>query len=290
MNYTALVTSIAVAALLAGCGPSAEPGDPSAASEAAEAESLAETTAPAETELASAPLAGVDRDMPDVNQAYADFLTDYVTSSDGVNLVAYARVTPDDRAALQAYIDGLEAMGTGGLSDDEAMAFWFNLYNAVTIEVILDNYPLKSIRSLGAFNRGPWDRKLVTVAGKGEMSLNDIEHATLRAEWDEPRIHYAVNCASYNCPNLMNRPWEAATLDGDLDAAARAYVNHPRGISVSGGRVTASSIYDWYKADFGGSDAGVLAHVRQYADEDLKAALDGVTEIARFDYDWDLNE
>lgn len=280
MRPPALLASTALAAILAACGPSV---DTDHAANSAELVSAAATSEKADTGV-------TNNAIVDMNQAYADFLSDYVSTKDGVNLVDYSGVTPDDRAALKAYIDVLEAQGVAGLSDDEAMAFWFNLYNAVTIEVILDNYPLKSIRSLGLLNRGPWDRKLVTVAGKGEMSLNDIEHATLRADWDEPRIHYAVNCASYSCPNLMNRPWAAETLDEDLDMAARAYVNHPRGIAVTGGRVTASSIYDWYKVDFGGTDAGVLAHVRQYADDDLKATLEGVTAISRFDYNWDLNE
>lgn len=226
----------------------------------------------------------------DINAVYADFLSTYITETDGINFVAYGTVSEGDHQALKAYIAALEARGVEGLDDNEAMAFWFNLYNAATIDVILENYPLKSIRSLGSFNRGPWDRKLLNVNGVGEMSLNNVEHDTLRATWAEPRIHYAVNCASYGCPNLMDRPWTAETLDEDLDAAASAYVNHSRGVRVENGKVIASKIYDWYKVDFGNDNAGILEHVRQYATGDLASALADATRISKFEYNWDLNE
>ncbi|MEO0883626.1 MAG: DUF547 domain-containing protein, partial [Pseudomonadota bacterium] len=221
---------------------------------------------------------------------FGDFLNDYITETDGINFVAYGDVTEEDHQALKAYIAALESQGVEGLSEDEAMAFWFNLYNAATIDVILDNYPLESIRSLGALNRGPWDRKILNVTGVGEMSLNDVEHGTLRATWNEPRIHYAVNCASFGCPNLMDRPWEAETLEADLAAAASAYVNHPRGFRVEDGKVTASKIYNWYKEDFGGDQSGILEHARQYAEGDLADDLANATKINSFEYNWNLNE
>ncbi|MEO1311052.1 MAG: DUF547 domain-containing protein, partial [Pseudomonadota bacterium] len=141
----------------------------------------------------------------------------------------------------------------------------------------------------GLISIGPWGRDLAEVNGV-VLTLNDIEHEILRAFWDEPRVHYAVNCASMGCPNLMAKPWTGASLDNDLNAAARAFVNHPRGVSVENGRVSASTIYKWFRKDFGGSEAEVLDHIRQYADDDLKAALDGLTSIRSYDYDWSLNE
>lgn len=230
------------------------------------------------------------KSLAEVNVLYADFLSEYVSQTDGINFVAYGDVTEDDWASLKAYISTLEERGTEGLSRDEEMAFWFNLYNAKTIDVILENYPLSSIRKIGAFNSGPWDIKNMNVKGKGEMSLNDIEHKTLRANWDEPRIHYAVNCASYGCPNLKDTPWTADALEADLAKAARDYVNHPRGLRVENGKVTASKIYNWYKVDFGNNNAGILEHARQYAEGDLKTALDKATTINSFEYNWGLNE
>ncbi len=226
----------------------------------------------------------------EMQMIYAKFLDTYITPKDGINFLAYGDVSNDDKAALKAYVKSLEARGTEGLSRDEEMAFWFNLYNAKTIDVILDAYPLESIRKLGPLNSGPWDKKNMNVAGKGEMSLNDVEHGTLRKNWKEPRIHYAVNCASIGCPNLKATPWTAEELEADLKQAAIDYINHPRGFNAEGGKITASKIFDWYKDDFGGNKAGILEHARQYAKGDLKTALDAADTINNFEYDWNLNE
>ena len=246
-----------------------------------------QTAAPADVAAVAASINSTE----DATGIYGDFLSTYVENVDGINFVAYGKVTPQDQAKLRAYIASLEAQGVEGLSRDEQMAFWYNLYNAKTIEVILENYPVDSIRSIGSLiNRGPWDKKNMNVTGFGEMSLNDIEHGTLRANWDEPRIHYAVNCASFGCPNLKATPWTAGNLEADMTQAAIDYINHPRGFSVEGGKVTASSIFNWYKVDFGDTNQGVLEHARKYAKGDLKTALDAATNIDKFDYNWNLNE
>jgi len=222
---------------------------------------------------------------------YADFLSTYIEDIDGINFVAYGDVTPEDNAKLKAYIASLEEQGVEGLSRDEEMAFWYNLYNAKTIDVILENYPVSSIRKIGGLiSGGPWDIKNMNVAGIGEMSLNDIEHETLRANWDEPRIHYAVNCASFGCPNLKASPWTAENLEADMEQAAIDYINHPRGFRVENGKVIASKIFNWYKVDFGNNNAGILEHAREYAEGDLADALDEATTINSFEYNWNLNE
>ena len=225
------------------------------------------------------------------HSAYAAFLETYLVEDDGVLLVAYGAVSSEDKAALDAYVADLQALDPTALSRDEAFAYWANLYNALTLQLILDEYPVKSIRELksGLISIGPWGRELAEVNGV-TLTLNDIEHEILREFWDEPRVHYAVNCASIGCPNLKRSPWTGEGLDADLTSAARAYINHPRGVSVSNGRVTASTIYKWFREDFGGDEAAVLDHVRLYADDELKAALDGVTRIRKYEYDWSLNE
>ncbi|MBX3490133.1 MAG: DUF547 domain-containing protein [Parvibaculum sp.] len=198
-----------------------------------------------------------------------------------------------DRKALGAYIESLEAVDPAALPRDEQFAFWVNLYNALTVQVVVDHYPVASIRDIsispGFFSRGPWGRKLVRVAGR-DLSLDDIEHAILRPEFGDPRVHYAVNCASWSCPDLAVEPYEGATLDAQLDAAARRYVNSPRGVEFRGGRLTVSSIFSWYKKDFGGTEAGVLAHLRKYAEPELAAALAKATRVSSYDYDWSLND
>ena len=199
----------------------------------------------------------------------------------------------EDRAALRSYIASLEATDPGVLSRDEAFAFWVNLYNALTVEVVIDHYPVASIRDIaispGLFSTGPWGKKLVTVAGR-ELSLDDIEHGILRPDFGDSRVHYAVNCASVGCPDLASRPYTGDELDAMLDRAARAYVNSPRGARVENGRLTASSIFKWYMKDFGGTEEGVLAELRKYAGPDLAAALENVSGVASYDYDWSLND
>jgi hypothetical protein len=161
----------------------------------------------------------------------------------------------------------------------EAIAFWSNLYNAVTLEVVLEHYPVQSIRDIRASGSdaegriGPWTMDRVTVEGR-RLSLNAIEHDILRREFADPRIHYAINCASASCPNLPPRAWRADSLDLALDDAARSYINHERGIRIlPSGQVEASSIFKWYAGDFGDREASILAHQAQYAQGPLADAL-----------------
>ncbi|MEP6341870.1 MAG: DUF547 domain-containing protein [Maricaulaceae bacterium] len=218
------------------------------------------------------------------NAPYNAFLAKYVSPVNGINLVAYDKVTQEDRASLNAYIHTLSAIDIEALPRDKEMATWFNLYNAKTIELILENYPTKSIRKISR----PWKKDRLTVNGKA-MSLDDIEHGTVRKKYDEPRVHYAFNCASIGCPNVKPSAWEAATLEADLAQAARDFIASERGVSVEGNKIVASSIYKWYKKDFGGSEDGILAHMREYASGSKKAVLDSADNINKYDYDWDLN-
>lgn len=205
--------------------------------------------------------------------------------------VAYGAVTPEDKSALDAYIRAMEAARPSTFARAEAFAYWVNLYNARTVKLILDRYPVKSIMNIrsGLVSIGPWDGDAATVEGV-TLSFNDIEHKILRAEFKDNRVHYALNCASVGCPDLKASAWTATRLDADLDAAARRYINSPRGVRVDKDKLVASNIYKWFGEDFGGDDAGRLAHLRRYADPALAAALAGRTRIDRYAYDWSLNE
>ena len=209
----------------------------------------------------------------------------------GVALFDYGAAKRRSLKTLSAYVRTLEATDTTKLSRDAAFAYWANLYNAKTIELVLEAYPVSSIKKVrgGIFNRGPWRDKVMKVAGR-DLSLDDVEHGIMRPVWKDARIHYAVNCASIGCPNLLKKAWTPDTLDADLDKAARAYVNHPRGARVERGRLTVSSIYDWFQEDFGGNDAGVIQHLRAFAAPKLAASLKGVTRISNDEYDWALND
>jgi hypothetical protein len=228
------------------------------------------------------------------HSAWDRFLREHVsTDGNGVNRIAYGDVSAADRQALDAYLAGLSRVPVSGLSRPRQLAFWVNLYNALTVAVVLDAYPVASIRDIdispGLFADGPWGKKLVTVEGE-PVSLDDIEHRILRPIWRDPRIHYAVNCASIGCPNLRPMAMTAATAEAYLDAGAHDYVNNPRGASAADGRLVVSSLYDWYRADFGGDEAGVIGHLRRYASPPLATALDGLTSIADDRYDWSLND
>ncbi len=211
---------------------------------------------------------------------------------DGVNRFAYSRVSADDMRRLDTYVERLAGTAISTFSRPEQFAYWINFYNALTVQVVATHYPVGSIRDIdlsdGAFKDGPWERKLVEVEGE-KLSLNDIEHRILRPIWRDPRIHYAVNCASIGCPNLRRDAYRGDTVNRVLETAARDFVNNPRGVAVEGGELVVSSLYIWFRDDFGGSDSAVIEHLRRYAGPTLKAALSGRETIADHRYDWGLN-
>jgi hypothetical protein len=226
------------------------------------------------------------------HEAWTRLLARYVVAgADGVNRIAYGRVDATDRALLQSYIGSLEAVAVSRLSRAEQRAYWINLYNSLTTRVVLEHYPVASIRDIhlgpGWFDLGPWQAKLVRIEGE-PLSLDDIEHGILRPIWRDPRLHYALNCASLGCPRLQPVAFTAETTERLLEEGARAYVNSSRGARIDGGRLVVSSIYRWYRSDFAASDADVLDHLRRYATPDLAKSLDRFREPDDYDYDWRL--
>jgi hypothetical protein len=222
------------------------------------------------------------------------FLKKYVVTNhpSGINRVRYAAVTPDDRKRLDAYIQQLQEVEVTKLDRSEQKAYWINLYNALTLKVVLDHYPVKSLRDIkispGLFSSGPWGAKLVTIQGQ-KVSLDDIEHRILRPLWKDNRAHYAVNCASMGCPNIQLEAYTAENMDALLEKGAREYVNHPRGVRLSGDRLQLSSIYDWFQGDFGGSEESVLGHLQRYANPELATMLKEFGGKISYDYDWRIN-
>ncbi|MBX2847719.1 MAG: DUF547 domain-containing protein [Acidiferrobacterales bacterium] len=211
-------------------------------------------------------------------------------AADGVNRFDYAGLSTEDKQKLSAYLDYLQRMEPRQLSADEQMAYWINMYNATTVLVIVDQEAgLSSIRQIRSsfLSRGPWKLKLLTIA-RQELSLDDIEHGILRPIWRDPRIHYAVNCASIGCPNLLKTAFTGDNLESLLEQAAKDYINHPRGVSVDGESLRLSSIFDWYAEDFGSGFSELLEHLQKYAESPLKESLQEFTS-ADYDYDWDLN-
>lgn len=227
----------------------------------------------------------------DFHTPWTEILQAYVVEGeDGLNRFDYGGLKENaaDNAKLTAYIEGFADLDMDALSEDEQFAAYANAYNALTIDHMIGRYPVKSIRS--GYIVGPWKRVKMTIDGE-ELSLDAIEHDVLREEWDEPRVHYAVNCASIGCPNLQAKAWLAETLDADLDAAARDFVNHPRGVTIrKRGGLQVSEIYKWFREDFGGSEQGVIEHLLQYAEPELAIQIRANADIKKHDYDWGVND
>ena len=207
-----------------------------------------------------------------------------------VNIFDYGRLlkSTDDKILLDKYLISLESINPATLPKNEAMAYYANLYNAVTVKLITKNYPIKSIRKLGPLNSGPWKRKIIKLNGE-LVSLDNIEHKILRSKYRSPYIHYMLNCASISCPNLQKKAWKGETLKADQQKAAVEYINSSRGVAIKKDGLHLSSIYKWFKEDFK-SDAGVLDHILKYADKDLKSAIEKGAKIRSYDYDWTLND
>lgn len=224
--------------------------------------------------------------------AFDAFLTRFAALEDGIRRVDYAAAVAE-RAGLDAYVGALQVIDPRTLNRKEQLAYWINLYNAETVRVVLDHYPVESIQDVdlegGGLFGGPWGAPRLHIGGEA-VTLNDIEHGILRALWRDPRIHYVLNCASLGCPNLAAEAYTAANIEARLDAQARSFINHPRGVRVHDGEVRLSTIFQWYRSDFGRNDQRVLDHVREYASPELRQKLEGHASIDAYDYDWRLNE
>ena len=225
------------------------------------------------------------------NTAWAEFLKKYVsTNKEGVNVIDYGKVTGADKIKLNKYIKQLEHTKITDYNRCVQLAYWINLYNAATVKLVLDHYPVESIRDIrkGLLGSGgPWQEKLLVVEGK-RLSLNDIEHGILRPIYKSPLIHYAVNCASFSCPNLAKKPYSCEEGAAMLEQAAKDYVNSPRGVGIAPTGLKVSRIYDWYQSDFGDSKAGVLQHIQKYLSPEKKQKV-GDKQVESYQYNWKLN-
>ncbi|MCY4613998.1 MAG: DUF547 domain-containing protein [Nitrospira sp.] len=232
--------------------------------------------------------------------SWQEILNGYLRVHDsGVNRFDYGalKANAGDFDKLASYLASLQSLDPRDYSRAEQKAYWINFYNALTVKVVADAYPVKSIKdisesllgTLGGIFGGPWDDVHAKVAGR-DLTLNNIEHGILRPIWRDNRIHYAVNCASYGCPNLCPTVFTADNTEELLDAGARAYVNHRRGVEfMDDDFIIISSIYSWYAADFGGTEKSVIEHLVTYADKVLAARLRKFSGSVDYEYDWNLN-
>ena len=229
---------------------------------------------PPSTDQLPEPLPEADTDAAPSHAAFDALLRRYVSPSGAVDY----RGLKTEHAALESYLQTLSAdTPTDDWTRDEALAYWINAYNAATLDLVLDNYPLASIKDLDGGN--PWDVKRVRLGDK-TYSLNGIENDVIRPRFREPRIHFAVNCAAKGCPPLRNEAYTAERLDAQLREQTREFLRDDAYNRVAGDRVTLSPIFDWYGADFG----DVAAYVSRYRDD---VAAD--SEVVYGTYDWSLN-
>jgi len=209
--------------------------------------------------------------------------------------VDYRGLADHGQPALNAYLGALSAASPAqsGWTREERLAFWINAYNAFTIRLILDHYPLPSIRSIGFLPLAAFRTKFIPLgAGRTPMSLNVIENEILRKQFQDARMHFAIVCASKSCPALRSEAYRSSVIDQQLDAAAREFLDDPSKIRWDPASRTLylSSIFKWFRDDFERAGRTLPAFVGGYVRQPDAAALDsGRVRVVFLDYDWALN-
>jgi len=195
----------------------------------------------------------------------------------------------DDEVQLDQYLNAMALVDPETLTRADKMAFYINLYNAWTIKLILSRYPdIHSIKEIGTIFRSPWKKEIVRLNGR-TVTLDYIEHKILRPDFKDPRIHFAVNCASVSCPPLRNEPYTGSHIEDQLNRATTDFINNPERNYLENGTLHVSRIFKWYADDFKG---GVVPFIKSFARDGLKkkiAADESNLKVEYLDYDWSLN-
>jgi hypothetical protein len=213
------------------------------------------------------------------HQTWNELLYKNVTASGKVSYKGFKT----DEEKLNSYLAMLASnVAQANWSRHEQMAYWINTYNAFTIKLILDHYPVKSIMDIESGKA--WDKPFILLQNR-KYTLNQIEHEILRAKFDDPRIHFAVNCAAISCPRLLNEAYTAEKLDRQLTAQARSFINDRAFNKISSSAVSVSQIFDWYNSDF--TKMGTLIdYLNNYSAVKIEAGA-GITYLT---YNWNLHE
>jgi len=228
--------------------------------------------APLRPEVASTEPASVVRPN---HQSWDALLRTYVSSSGRVDY----RRWQADMDQLDTYLETLSQQAPQkDWPAAEVKAYWINAYNAFTVKLVLENYPLQSIRDLDGGN--PWDRKWIEI-GDNTYSLNQIEHQILRPRFRDARIHFAINCAAASCPPLFNRAFTASNTERLLTQLTEAFINNPVYNTITEEQAEVSKIFEWYAEDFG--------DLRSYLNQYSRTNIGPDTPITFKAYDWALN-
>ena len=187
-----------------------------------------------------------------------------------------------DQAAFNTYLASLSKTKPDATwSRNETMAYWINAYNAFTIKLMLNNYPLKSIMEINGGKA--WDLKFIDIKGE-KYSLNNIEHDILRKKYPDPRIHFAVNCASISCPKLFNSAFFAEGLNEKLEKAAKEFINNSSKNSITADKAQVSKLFDWYKDDFT-KNGSIADYLNKYSNTKLTT-----NKVSYKEYNWNINK
>lgn len=224
---------------------------------------------------------------------WADFLDKHLNvHKNAINRMDYGAISAKDRAILAQYIHYLASLDINQYNRDEQLAYWLNLYNALTVNIIVQYYPVRSIKDInispGLFSIGPWGARLVEIKGQA-LSLDDINNKIIRPIWNDPRTLYALNHGALGSPNLQALPFNGKAIHTQLNHASIEYVNALRGVQVIEGNLIVSKLYKWFFEDFGGSEKALIIHLKCFAKEPLKSQLRHVNNINSYVYNWYIN-
>lgn len=211
--------------------------------------------------------------------------------------VDYAGLDRDGQPELRAYLGALQSICRSQYDSwtrEQKLAYWINAYNAYTVRLILDHYPLRSIRTIGLLPGAAFREEFIPsrAVQRETLSLNNIEHGILRKEFSEPRIHFAIVCASKGCPTLRSDAYRAVDLDRQLDEAARTFVRDPakNRFDAASRTLYLSSIFEWFQEDFEHAAKTLPEFIASYAGEPTAAAIRaGSVRVEFLGYDWSLN-
>ena len=209
------------------------------------------------------------------HQEWNTLLEKHVSSTGKVDYVGFK----NDIVALQSYLDILaNNLPNKSGSKNATLAYWINAYNAFTVKLILDNYPVKSIKDI----KKPWDQEFIMLENRA-YSLGEIEHKILR-KMNEPRIHFAINCASYSCPNLLNEAYTEAKMDKQLESLAVSFINDKTKNKITKEYIEISRIFNWFSGDFK-KEGSLIDFLNRYSTVKINANA----KIKFKDYNWNLN-
>lgn len=219
------------------------------------------------------------------HQQFDEFLTTYVVPNhpSGINRFRYADVTRADKNKLDRYIKRMAKLDPREYSRREQKAYWLNLYNGLTIQKVLHAYPVKSLAK-SSIKRN----NLVKINGI-KLSLADIENRILRPIWQDHKVIFGLSCATLGCPNIQSHAYTAVNSSKLLTKSAREFINHPRGLEFDKRSMQASSIFDWYAADFGADNKKLLKVFAHYADDNKALYLLGFKGDINYAYDARIN-